>query len=62
MVNLLWKTTRLTLAILSLWAVFLQALYLIQLGRFELAGFLSFFRRGSALSCNHRDRLRRSPV
>jgi hypothetical protein len=43
MVNLLWKTTRLTLAILSLWAVFLQALYLIQLGRFELAGFLSFF-------------------
>ncbi|MFM2218606.1 MAG: hypothetical protein RL240_2924 [Planctomycetota bacterium] len=43
MVNLLWKTTRLTLAILSFWAVFLQALYLIQLGRFELAGFLSFF-------------------
>jgi hypothetical protein len=43
MVNLLWKTTRLTLAILSFWAVFLQALYLIQLGRFELTGFLSFF-------------------
>lgn len=43
MVNLLWKTTRLTLAILSFRAVFLQALYLIQLGRFELAGFLSFF-------------------
>ncbi|MEY2611705.1 MAG: hypothetical protein RL069_517 [Planctomycetota bacterium] len=43
MVNLLWKTTRLTLAILSLWAVFLQAIYLIQLGRFEFAGFLSFF-------------------
>jgi len=43
MVNLFWKTTRLTLAILSFWAVFLQALYLIKLGRFELAGFLSFF-------------------
>jgi hypothetical protein len=43
MVNLLWKTTRLTLAILSFWAVFLQAIYLIQLGRFEFAGFLSFF-------------------
>jgi hypothetical protein len=42
-VDFLWKASRLSLAILSFWAVFLQALYLIQLGRFELAGFLSFF-------------------
>lgn len=34
---------RLALATLSLWAVFLQAQYLIQLNRFELSGFLSFF-------------------
>jgi hypothetical protein len=34
---------RLALAALSLWAVFLQAQYLIQLNRFELSGFLSFF-------------------
>lgn len=34
---------RVALAALSLWAVFLQAQYLIQLNRFELSGFLSFF-------------------